>query len=105
MSADGRIHKLEQEIGILKNNFEEYAKIHQYVIGESQAFQAAVTALIAAHPDPDALSDQLHQHLARPEAHEVFQANNEERIQGLQAAQAYLLEVCSISQKLRRTPR
>lgn len=104
MPPEERIAKLEQEIVDLKNNFREYAKIHQHVIGESQAFQAAITALIAAHPDPDQLATQLHQHLARPEAHEVFQANNEERLQGLQDAQAYLLEVCSIAQKLHRTP-
>jgi hypothetical protein len=104
MDNERRLATLEQEIESLRQNFQEYAKIHQHILGESQAFQAAITALIAAHPDPDLLADQLQHHLARPEAREVFEANNEERLQGLQAAQAYLLDVCSIAQKLRRTP-
>jgi hypothetical protein len=101
MTAEDRISKLEKELSDLKNNFREYAEIHQYDIGQSEAFRAAITALIAAHPNPDLLVDQ---HLARPDAHEVFQSNNEERLQGLQDAQTYLLEVCSIAQKHHRTP-
>jgi hypothetical protein len=104
MSTDGRIHKLEQEIGILKDNFEQYAKTHQHILGESEAYRAAVIALIATHPDPDILAGQLHQHLSRPEAAAVFQSNSEERLQGLQAAQSYLLDVCDIARRLHRKP-
>jgi hypothetical protein len=104
MDNERRLAALELELTSLKDNLREYAKIHQYVIGQAQAFHAAITALIAAHPDPDLLAVQLHQHLARPEAHEVFQANNDERLQGLQAAQSYLLEVSSIAQKHHRKP-
>jgi hypothetical protein len=104
MSNDDRIEKLEKELVALKINFLEYAKIHQHEIGESNAFRAAITALIAAHPDPDLLAVQLREHMARLEAAEVFQANNEERLQGLQVAQAYLREVCGIAQKHHRKP-
>jgi len=105
MTTEGhRIAQLEHALVDLKNNFREYASIHQYDIGESQAFRAAITALIVSHPDPDLLASQLHQHLAQPEAGAVFQANNEERLQGLQDAQAYLLEVCNIAQRLHRIP-
>lgn len=104
MSTEERIEKLETELAAFKANFQEYAKIHQYEIGESQAFRAAITALIAAHPDPDLLAVQLQEHMARPEAAEVFQANNEERLQGLQDAQTYLLDVCNIAQRQHRKP-
>lgn len=103
MDNERRLAALEQDLENLKENLREYAKIHQGLIGESQAFQAAITALIAAHPAPDLLVVQLHEHLSRPEVREIFQANNEERLQGLQAAQSYLLEVCSIAQRLHRT--
>jgi hypothetical protein len=105
MDNERRLAVLELELAALKDNLREYAKIHQGLIGETQSYQAAVTALIAAHPDPDLLAVQLHQHLARPEAGAVFQSDTEERLQGLQTAQSYLLEVCSTAQKLHRTHR
>lgn len=104
MDNERRLAELEHELESLKDNLQEYTKIHQHIIGESQSYQAAITALIASHPDPDLLAEQLHQHLARPEAGAVFQANTEERLEGLQEAQAYLLEVCGIAQRLHRKP-
>jgi hypothetical protein len=105
MSIEDDVVQLQRELNELRQNFREYGTIHQYDLGQAQAFRAAITAIIAAHPDPDLLAVHLDQHLSRPEASEVFQSNNEERLQGLQAAQAYLLEVVGIAQRLHRTPR
>jgi hypothetical protein len=104
MTNEDRIMRLEQELTELKSNLREYAKIHQHDIGESQAFRAAIIALIASHPNPDMLAVQMQQHLAQVEADVVARANTEERLQGLQAAQSYLLEVCSIAQRAHHTP-
>ena len=104
MSIEEDVVQLQRELSELKNNFREYGTIHQYDLGQAEAFRAAITAIIAAHPDPDLLAAHLEQHLSRPEAREVFQSNNEERLQGLQAAQSYLLDVVGIAQRLHHTP-
>jgi hypothetical protein len=104
MSIESEVAQLQQELAELKNNFREYGAIHQHDIGQAEAYRAAITAIIAAHPDPNLLAVHLNQHLSRPEAREVFQSNNDERLQGLQEAQSYLLEVVGIAQRLHRTP-
>ena len=104
MTPEERIAALERGLSELLDNFREYGTIHQYEIGQTEAYRAAITALIACHPDPERLTAQLAEHVARPEAEAVFQSNNEERLRGLQDAQAYLLEVCEIAGRLHRTP-
>jgi hypothetical protein len=105
MSNDERIAQIEKDLAEIKPELVSFGKMYEYEIGRADAFHAAIIALIAAHPDPDEVAKQVRQHVARPEAASVFGQGSEERLNGLQDAQAYLAEVCSIAQKLHRMPR
>lgn len=91
MTPDERIAELENDLAKLRSDLAEVLGFIQYVGGESRAFQSAVLALIASHPQPHALAPDLKHHLLRTEASIVHGAQDERHVQGMQAAQTVLL--------------
>ena len=103
MTPEERIAALEQELAKLRAAFAETARIYQDIGGQSRMFEAAVLALVVAHPNPELLGPILHGHLSRIEAGAVAAAETEEHLQGVQNAQRVLMLALSEAEdRLRR---
>ena len=91
MTQEERLEALERELRQLQQNFAETARIHQELGGENRMYEAAIHALILAHPEPVLLKHFLEDHLSQVEAGAVAVASTEEPLQGVQHAQSVLM--------------
>lgn len=92
MTSEERIEALEKTILGMQSAFDDYASIHQQLAGQARIYEAAVSALVAAHPQPELLRPVLVHELALVDASSVAISNSEERVVGVQSAQRVVMK-------------